>query len=556
MLSSKQALVLGNGAYSGKLRLESPENDARSMTRALEELGFNVTWGVDLEFYATKILIDNYLELVNAPATAISLLYYSGHGLQIEDHNYIIPVDFDHFEQEKTAKLISVQSIVDQMTRDTTVRIVLLDACRSNADARQFVGGKSITTEKDFFINDAPVSAGLAEIQAASNTFVAFAAAPGKVAYEGSVKGDLSPFTASLVKYLDAVDLPISNLTSRVRQDVLKNTKDLQRTWDSSSLLAPFYFNPGSLLLFMGNFMALVGLLLSMIPFSLILSWSEASPPYIVIAACLPAFSLIILLFGVQSVYSRLLGNVYSNIDHSPTMWNHLIACLQKGILGGYLGALPASLIISAFYFESWNEPSEPFGKVLVEITVATALTASFLSVCSLFFARVSFGFKGFMLSSNRSAERILIGAGAGGIVAGMISGALLSAYFGLIQDRPQMRPLLLLPGAVIGSSILIFSIVNFDFERLTSRRVWTSFQGALAALGGGVAIAAIVFGILYATGVVGRVIRFMEADAQNAVILGVGGAIYGTPVGLILGATVGLAIVLTERWSGKTVVG
>ena len=241
MAYARQALVIGNGGYGPNLKLSSPPNDARAMAEALAGIGFHVTFGLDATFEQSQGLVAEFLSLVNAESTQTSLLYYSGHGLQIDDQNYIVPVDFDHFAEERVTKLVGVQSIVDQMTSATAVRLVLLDACRSNADARLYVGGKGIDTGKAIFVNDRPLpSSGLAEIRTKSNTFVAFAAAPGDVAYDGADSTGLSPFTQSLVRYLDAVDLPISNLTSRVRQDVLKNTDGRQRTWDQSSLMAPF----------------------------------------------------------------------------------------------------------------------------------------------------------------------------------------------------------------------------------------------------------------------------------------------------------------------------
>jgi hypothetical protein len=567
MLAKKQALVIGNGDYAGSLKLGCPANDAREMNRALTELGFDVTLGTNLTFQDTHDLVARFLKRVADPSTNTSLLYYSGHGVQLSDqNNYMVPIDFDHLGVDDLTQLVSVQDIVDKMTAETTVRIVLIDACRSNADAQDIIqaskgvrtgrqGAKSIGI-KQFIVDGRQVrSQGLASMQSTTNTFIAFAAAPGEVAYEGEEGRTLSPFTESLARYLDVVDLPISNLTSRVRQDVLSRTQNMQRTWDTSSLMAPFYFNPGSLLLFMGNFMAIVGLVLSMVPFSLILSWPQASRYYIIVAALLPSFSLAILLFGMQSVYSRLRGNYYSDLDRTPTLRDHLVTCVQKGVLGGYLGSLPASLLISATYYGSWAEPLEPFGKVLLEITTATALTSCLLSVCSLFFARTSIGARGFGLSPDRSLMRLALGAAAGGVVAGLISGPILSAYFGLIHDRPEMRPWLLLPGAVVGSSIQIFSIVNFDFERLTSRRVWTSLRSSFVALLAGIATSGVVFGSLAAAGIVSRVISWMEDNPDDATILALGGAIYGIPVGFVLGATIGFAIVFTERWSRKPVL-
>jgi uncharacterized caspase-like protein len=87
-------------------------------------------------------------------------------------------------------------------------------------------------------------------MKANSDTFIAFAAAPGEVALGGIAGNSLSPFTVGLLKHLEVVDLPLANLTSRVRQDVLDETRGQQRTWDQSSLirhsistLVRFYFS-------------------------------------------------------------------------------------------------------------------------------------------------------------------------------------------------------------------------------------------------------------------------------------------------------------------------
>jgi hypothetical protein len=133
------------------------------------------------------------------------------------------------------------------------------------------VGGKGITADKAFFVNDKQLPpSGLAEMQTKSDTFITFAAAPGGVAYDGLRQESLSPFTQALVKYLDIVDLPLANLSSRVRQDVLNKTNGQQRTWDQSSLMSPFYFSPGSILFFTGNFLAVIGLVVAVLIFTLV----------------------------------------------------------------------------------------------------------------------------------------------------------------------------------------------------------------------------------------------------------------------------------------------
>lgn len=556
MTAARQALVIGNGGYHGDLKLNSPTNDATEIERSLTDLGFNVTFGTDLGFETMQARVADFIGLVNQPATTTSLLYYSGHGLQINDQNYMVPVDFDQLAGQHVAQMVSVQSVVEKMTKATDVRIILLDACRSNADARAFVsGGKQLKISKEITIDGELVTGkGLASMQAAINTFIAFAAAPGEVAFDGNRGEHLSPFTGSLLKYIDAVDLPISNLTSRVRQDVLARTDDTQRSWDQSSLMEPFYFNPGSLLLFTGNLMALVGLITSLIPYSIVLGWSQVTWPWIAIGATLPIVSLGVLLYGMQSAYSRLRGRYVKAIGVAPTVWQHLATSAQKGIVGGYLGSSLCAILLSALYYVEWNPRYGAFNSVPLEIAVAAGLTAALLGTLSVFWSRASLGLTGIVVSQKRSWLRILAGATCGGGLAGMIAAALLTMYFGRL-DRPEMTPGLLLPGSIVGTSIIIFSIVNFDFERLSARRIWASVRASLVALCIGVMATGAIFGPLYPLGIVQAVTEYLEDYHDSVATLAKGGAVYGLPVGIILGLVIGAAVLLTERWSRKPVL-
>src|SRR5689334_6189614 len=110
MTSARQALVIGNGGYGGNLRLRCPTNDATGVNRSLTDLGFEVTFGTDLGFDTMQALVEKFLRLVNEPATTTSLLYYSGHGLQINDQNYMVPIDFDRLAGQHVTQLVSVQS--------------------------------------------------------------------------------------------------------------------------------------------------------------------------------------------------------------------------------------------------------------------------------------------------------------------------------------------------------------------------------------------------------------------------------------------------------------
>jgi hypothetical protein len=570
LAENKYALVVGNSAYPGNLFLASPMNDAKAVAASLKNLNFHVTLGVDLDFDRMRSLIHDFVCALDTGRPYVSLFYYSGHGLQFHEQNFLVPVDFNEMD---TIKLMSVQEIIDSISERSTLQIILLDACRSNFDAPRLLRSKGmrVITDKAIYVGNAPEPVtGLAEMRASSSTFIAFAAAPGDVAFEGQKA--LSPFTQALLKHIEAVDLPLSNLMSRVRQEVLQLTRGRQRTWDHSSLTAPFFFNPGSMFLFMGNALALVGLVLSFVPYSFLLISPEKSWERIIISAFLPIASLGVLMFGMQTVYSRLRGNFETESDVELTVRQHLVKSLQKGSIGGYLGSLIAALVTGFFYYQAWMRDFNdalngvftgqkvdwvfapiPFGDLVVDIAVTAALTACILGFLTLFFARVSLGRRGFRISSSPSLGRTLSGTAAGGAVAGLICGPVAMSFFG-VEARPLLLPEQLLPGAILGAAVVVFSIVNFDFERLSPRRLLIGTLSVIVAgLGVGL-VAALLYGIVQSLGVPQYLDRL--SPDSGVIQLLAGGAIYGISVGVPLGVIIGIAIELTSRWSGKPVWG
>ena len=157
MSSSTQALVIGNGAYPEGLTLASPSRDAEAIKETLDDLGIDVNYVVDQPYSESLVIIEEFIQGVNKEAVTASVLYYSGHGLQLNDTNYIVPIDFQDPTGNGVTRLISVQSIVDRMTNATAVRIVLLDACRTGKNAKTILGTKGIEVDKTFTYNDALV---------------------------------------------------------------------------------------------------------------------------------------------------------------------------------------------------------------------------------------------------------------------------------------------------------------------------------------------------------------------------------------------------------------
>jgi len=220
---ARVALVIGNGAYQVS-PLKNPPNDARAMAAALRDLGFKVDLVVDggrkrmLE--AVRLFGQKLAE------GGIGLFYYAGHGMQVKGANYLIPVGADiATEEDVTTEALDANTVLARMdTAKNRVNLVILDACRNNPFARSFRSA----------------SRGLAQMEAPSGTFVAFATAPGSTASDGDGRNGL--YTQHLLRAMKEPGLKVEEVFKKVRVGVKLASRDAQVPWDSSSLTGEFYF--------------------------------------------------------------------------------------------------------------------------------------------------------------------------------------------------------------------------------------------------------------------------------------------------------------------------
>ncbi len=226
------ALVIGNGAYAHVTALPNPPNDAHAVAKTLRDLGFEVTESIDADHATLEKVTSNFI--VDATGAKIALLYYAGHGVQIDGHNFLVPVDI---QRDSVPNLMAAMTDMDNLLAglDDKIRtnILIFDACRNNpfekvADAGT---GRSIS-----------ISTGLASpgslasgATAGAGTLIAFATAPGKVALDG--EGGNSPFSAALSKYMPTPGIEVQQMLTRVRADVVASTGSKQVPWSNSSLL-------------------------------------------------------------------------------------------------------------------------------------------------------------------------------------------------------------------------------------------------------------------------------------------------------------------------------
>jgi formylglycine-generating enzyme required for sulfatase activity len=222
------ALVVGNGQYANTTPLPNPVRDAELLSASLQRVGFEVQ---TLRNAPKAQMERELLQFARrAQGASVALVYFAGHGLQMEGRNYLLPVDVK-LEDDMAVSLEAIE--LNQLLRvvqGASTRLVVLDACRNNP----FSAGMRVTGATR------SVSRGLARVDTATRgTLIAFSTSPDDVAADGN--GQHSPFAQSLAKHITQPGLEIRQVFTRVRADVLAQTGERQIPWENSSLLGDLY---------------------------------------------------------------------------------------------------------------------------------------------------------------------------------------------------------------------------------------------------------------------------------------------------------------------------
>ena len=224
-IKNRVALVIGNANYKFA-PLNNPVNDARDMAKSLRSVGFDVIKKENASWEDMDKAITAFQKKLGKGV--VGLFYFSGHGIQIDDQNYLIPVDLPELSVRhvKYRSILAGDVLTAMQQSNNSMNVVILDACRDNPFKSL---GKSMKK-------------GLARSEKVpSGTLIAYATSPGDTAADGN--GRNSPYTAGLLAYLHKPNLPIEMMFKRVRNAVLQKTNNRQTPWESSSLDGDdFYF--------------------------------------------------------------------------------------------------------------------------------------------------------------------------------------------------------------------------------------------------------------------------------------------------------------------------
>ncbi|MDC0950884.1 caspase family protein, partial [Flavobacteriaceae bacterium] len=209
------ALVMGNANYE-KGELNNPVNDARLIASTLDSLEFDVILKENL---ATRRDMTNAIREFGAKRENydVAFVYYAGHGIQIDDENFLLPTKENFFSEEDVLDYaVSVEKIMRILkSKDNQVNILILDACRDNPFESSWNNTRSLNGR------------GLAKIQPPTGSLIAFSTDSGQTAPDGN--GDNSIYTSSLSRNMKIDDISIDQVFRNVRAEVLDQTNGQQR---------------------------------------------------------------------------------------------------------------------------------------------------------------------------------------------------------------------------------------------------------------------------------------------------------------------------------------
>ncbi|MGY4186410.1 putative caspase-like protein [Bradyrhizobium sp. USDA 4459] len=226
---ARLALVIGQSAYRTVPELPNAANDAKGMAELLGNAGFTVTAAPNLAQNEMRQAISDFAGKVSASgADTIALVFYAGHGLQIDGENYLVPVDLDpKREADIPLQGVRLNDLLNTLgALPTRARIFMLDACRNNPFPALSGAGHGLA------IVDTKAGA--------PGSFISYSTSPGAEAEDGA--GADSPYTTAALTVAKQPNIPIEEVFKRIRIAVAQSTDGRQIPWESSSLTTDFRF--------------------------------------------------------------------------------------------------------------------------------------------------------------------------------------------------------------------------------------------------------------------------------------------------------------------------
>jgi len=222
---ARRALIWGIDDYPTAIGpLQKAASDALAIADSLQKSGFQTKLGLNRTREEMREDLDDFARTLQDGDVA--LVYYAGHGVQIADVNFLLPIDAsiesaDAVNRSTVRASAVLEAIAERKPR---LKVLILDACRNNPVTRSAANGGLMAMQADSF---------------GVGTYIAFSAAPGQTALDGL-------FTRHLAKEMVTPGLAIGDLFIRVRKAVFAESREKQYPWSSDALLESFQFTSGA----------------------------------------------------------------------------------------------------------------------------------------------------------------------------------------------------------------------------------------------------------------------------------------------------------------------
>ncbi len=234
-MAERVALIFGNSEYTHATSLNNPANDASDVAGALRKVGFEVDVVLDANHSSMRRALRAFQR--KALGSQVAMIYFAGHGIEIDSNNFLLPVDAELQRDVDVAfEAISLDALLVAVEGARELSLVVLDACRENP----------FTTQMQRSSATRSIGRGLAVVEPTRNTLLAYAARAGTIAFDGETRN--SPYARALISSLQTPGLEIGLLFRTVRDKVISETRGQQEPFLYGSLSAePIYLNPASL---------------------------------------------------------------------------------------------------------------------------------------------------------------------------------------------------------------------------------------------------------------------------------------------------------------------
>lgn len=220
--AEKVALVIGNSDYEYVGRLTNPENDAEDVAAALKRIGFAVTLGIDLDYRQMRLAVRDFAQ--EARSADVVFVYYAGHGIEIDNTNFLIPVNAElKSDIDVRFEAIAFDDALDAISASKGLKIFLVDACRNNPFIAEMTRTASTRS----------IGRGLARVDP-TGVLVGYSARGGTLALDGD--GRNSPYAEALLSHIEQPGLELGKMFRKIRDAVYQATGGFQEPFVYGSL--------------------------------------------------------------------------------------------------------------------------------------------------------------------------------------------------------------------------------------------------------------------------------------------------------------------------------